>query len=69
MATEQDKRCGTCRWWDATPSCSVDEDCSCTEIGDCSCPVPNSVPFQKRENMWEGDGTDCPTWAAKDEKA
>lgn len=56
MATEQAKRCGTCAWYD-------EDNASCTWDG--VLPWAFSQPYLLRQT----DGTDCPTWAAKDEQS
>ncbi len=56
MATD-DKRCGTCILW-------VCED---RTIGMCIAP-PDKCEHTETYTR-DTEGTDCPTWAAKDEKA
>jgi hypothetical protein len=66
MATEQDKRCGTCRHhWIAHEGKD--------RLGFCLWAKSQQFPEWMREAGTflrdEANGADCPTWAAKDEKA
>ena len=53
MATEQDKRCGTCGWYD-------EDSASCTWDG--VLPWAFSQPYL----IAREDGTDCATWTTKE---
>lgn len=56
--TDQDKRCGTCRWWQ--PWGTTGE---CMWNGNVpACIVPRDNWFL----MNEADGTGCPCWEPKD---
>jgi hypothetical protein len=62
--TDQDKRCGTCKWFDKA---AMDFGFGDTERGWCAAPVPESVCIDYREPMVENDGAECQCWEAKDE--
>jgi hypothetical protein len=52
-----DKRCGTCGWWEVIGEAD--------DRGECTVPVPSSLPSDDR--VWTGDdeGADCPCWKEK----
>ena len=56
---DQDKRCGTCKWWGGSDG----------QFGAdvCKMPLPDSVMFNDN-NEWMApyEGTTCPCWEAKE---
>lgn len=52
-----DKRCGTCKWFDRS--------LVFRDRGECDAPIPDSVDNQASSVMSEDEGTTCPCWEAK----
>lgn len=51
----EDKRCGTCRWWQK----------GVIHLGDCECPLPDTDgwPYSvSRHRMLKDEGRNCPCW-------
>lgn len=55
--SEQDKRCGTCRFW-----INIWNDDS---IGDCGVILPHSLVAPEQEMMTANEGASCPCWEPK----
>ncbi len=55
-----DRRCGTCRWWQAVE----------TARGWCNVPLPEWVRTEGTGLglMWDNDGKRCATWAESDKQ-
>ncbi len=62
--SDQDKRCGTCKWFDKDGVDYFGVDAG--ERGWCGAPVPESVCVDYREMMMPSEGTICPCWEAKE---
>lgn len=62
---EQDKRCGTCKWFDKDGVDYFGVDAG-GERGWCGAPVPEAVCVDYREPMAPTDGADCQCWEAKE---
>ena len=58
--SDQYKRCGTCKHYDAGGADYIGDN---PEFGLCTAPVPSAVMVEGREIMQPHEGTTCPCWA------
>ena len=63
--SEQEKKCGTCKWFDRN-GLEYFGDSASGDEGWCGAPVPESVCVDYREIMTPSEGAECPCWSAKE---